>query len=195
MVSNLLMTYKGFPPYEPERAWVAANNWDGTFGTAIEVRGINLAVRSARLKVIEGSGNRAIMAKSSKVLAVPVTIRALAIPLAAYEVIMNTPVSAYGVAPNRYQQFETGSSDETSSFGLMVKARYANANGGMYFFWPFVTVIQDIEWRFDGDNYVATELRCEAIQDPTLTKADGSNLIERIRNYETLPNITEMPLL
>lgn len=192
---TLLMTYKGNPPYEVDKLWVALNNWDGTFGTSIEVAGVNMLVGSRRLKTLEGMGNRRIIAQSGKVLAIPITFRALAIPMDAYEMIMNTVVSDYGTTPNRYQQMETGAGDEPQSFGVLARIKAAQSTGGLYYFWPFVSVRQDIEWRFDGDNYVSTEMRCEAIGDPVLTKADGSPLLERFRNYETLPTITSMPLL
>lgn len=194
MTQNLIMTYKGNPPYEASEVYVAANNWDGTFGTAVKVRGINMFVRAARMKVIEGMGDGRLAAKTSKVLAVPITIRSLAIPVSGYEVIMSQAAAAYGTSPNRYQQFETGARDETGMFGVLARIPAANSTGGIIYFAPFVTVIGDLEWRFDGDNFVASEFRCEAIGDPYLTKANGQPLIDRWREYETnLPSPTSLP--
>lgn len=194
MTQNLIMTYKGNPPYEASHVYVAVNNWDGTFGTAVEVKGVNMTVRTARMKTIEGMGNRRIAAKTSKIIAAPITIRSLSIPVAGYEVIMQQVSAAYGVSPNRYTQFETGAGDETGMFGILARLPAANSTGGIIYFAPFVTVIGDLEWRFDGDNFVASEFRCEAIGDPFLTKANGLPLVDRWREYESdLPTPTSMP--
>jgi hypothetical protein len=191
---SLIMNYKGNPPYEIDKLWVATNNWDGTFGGMVEVLGANMFVHAARMKVVEGVANRRIAARTSKVLAVPITLRSLAIPVAGYEVIMNQTSASYGTTPDRYNQLELGAGDETGFFGVIARIPAANSTGGILYFAPFVTVTQDIEWRFDGDNYVSSEFRCEAIGDPVLTKAGGAPLLERWREYESsLPTPTSMP--
>ncbi len=159
----------GGPQYNLEDAKVAANNLNGTFGTAVDVPSVQLL--GIKYNTVNASleGDGGITSVVSKAISATMTIRFGSVNLQTLEVITGATLSESGTTPNRVHRMKfTG--ENMPWFAVCGKTTAAeNTTADTHFFCPKLKCTEGFEVRMEYNAFSIPEIPAMAIKDPDYT--------------------------
>lgn len=184
----------GGPPVDILDCKVAANNGDGSFGTAHDVPSVQLVSAKVEVTTAELPGDGEITSTYTRMRKATIRLRHGAIPRAAYADMFGMQGYEYGVTPNRRYVRRWGPRN-FPYFALAAKTGAGdNGTGCNIMFAPMCKITDAPDIQFQSDNFVILEMTITALPDPNYLDENLNGTIIEPLEYETAVPVTIPPL-
>lgn len=180
--------------YDVDDTRVALWNGDGTYGTPVDLNGINEFRIEFVMKSQDGNGDGGLILTASSIISANITIRNFGIPSSAVPILFGGSNDEYAPGVDAYTILDIPVGAPMPYFGALVRAfdpESATGTGGSIFFVPKIRVVANFQWDISYNNFRQPELTGRALQDGNLqSNVSGRSRFVREKRYKR-----NMPLL
>lgn len=177
---------------------VAANNLDGTFGTAVDVPGAQMASIKMTATSVQAEGDGEIVATYTRTRGAELRMRNVSVSSAVYGVLFGTNNYEYGESVSHRRIMRHGPQD-MPYFALAWKSASADAGSGTsggcaVVFVPRCKVTEAPNLQFAYNTFVLSEVGIQALPEPYYLNEYGDPSVYEIILYQSDVSVTIPPL-
>jgi len=177
---------------------VATNDLDGTFGTAVDIPGAQMASVKLNVSNVEATGDGEVVATYTRVRSADMRLRNVSIPTSAYSIIFGTAGYEYSTTPTRRTVTRYGPRN-FPYFAIAWKTAAADSGRGVptgctIVFAPKCKAMEAPNLEFSYETILAPESSIRALPDDYYLDEQGEGTIFEIITYETAVSVTIPPV-
>lgn len=156
---------QGSPQFGLADVRIAAWDGDGTYGTLVDVPSVQEVGVTLRVQSAELTGDDAITAIASRIIAAGGTFRHGSIDVDVLEVLIGNTATSSIASPNNVKNLRVRAGDNLPYFGLIGKALAEEGGGDFWVFLPKCRVTSDMAIALRYGEFAIPEMQFVAVDD------------------------------